>query len=146
MKKEAGNVLRARKGSLAWLTTGFFFRTRFSALNRLPHPLLKYWCPRPGSDDWGEALRRSREFYAGGLPCVQPPPGRGRYFFLRFALPVKYSLVQALPPRAEREYFQMLPPCSPPPHRFDWMQSVLVNPPADTSTHSLACRQQQEGI
>jgi hypothetical protein len=55
VKDEAGERLESEKGTLGWhheqqQKTVFSFRTRFSALNRLPHPLLKYWCLRPGSD------------------------------------------------------------------------------------------------
>lgn len=117
------------------------FSSPIPALSRRPHPLLKCWCRRPGSGDWGKAPGRSREFCAGGLPGVPHPPGRGRYFFLRSVLSAMYSLVWALLLRAERNYFRILPPGSPPPHRFDGMQSVFVNPPADMSTHSPARRQ-----
>jgi len=145
---EVWNVSKARKGRLdgAMIVAESRFSSPVPALNRRPRPLLKCWCRRPGLDRRGQALRRSREFCAGGLPGVQRPPGRGRCFFPRFALPAKYSLVQALLLRAEGDYFQMLPPCSFPSHRSDGMQSVFVNTLADMSTHSPVRRQQQEGI
>ena len=144
---EVWNVSKARKGRSGGIMIIAESRlpSQIPALNRRPHLPLKYWCLRPGLDRWGQVPQRSREFCAGGLPGAQRPPGRGRYFFLRFALPLKYSLVWALLLRTERDYFQMLPPCSPPPHRSDGMQSVSGKP-TEIGVHPRAYRQRPEGI
>jgi hypothetical protein len=58
---------------------------------------------------------------------------------------VKHSLVRALLLRSERDYFQMLPPCSPPPHCSDGMQSASGKR-TERGVHPLAYRQRPEGI